>query len=530
MTINPESTIILRDKNALGSMRASAVDLDPANLSLERNDRIAVDAARSSGDLTRRVDETTRELLRQRLMIASVILVSVMIAVTIVSAITDQIQSHTFLIRSFATTVLTGIFFFLRRFRRVSQNTLRTVEVFVVAIPIMEMMSVLVLQSESLVAAGKASEVATLRVAIGSAVSLVIAIYGMFIPARWIRTAFVTGIAACMPTMVGLIHAQFNEALRPGEFASIALVSMTTLAMAVVATVGSRIVHAMRREVEAARQYGQYRLLDEIGRGSMGIVYKAEHRLLKRPAAIKLIRSDSATDEAAIARFEQEVHISTTLSHWNTVQIYDYGRTDHGDFYYVMEYLNGHSLQQLLQTRGSLGVRDSLVIVRQICDGLQEAHARGMVHRDLKPANIFLAEIGGQHDVVKILDFGLAVIKSSDSTTDGHSICGTPAYMSPEKIRGGEIDGRADIYAIGCLIFECLTGHPPFEADSASGLFKHHLNDLPQLNLLPESARDLRPIIAKCLGKKPEDRYADVQALRARCDAIVESHLLPSAT
>lgn len=179
-------------------------------------------------------------------------------------------------------------------------------------------------------------------------------------------------------------------------------------ATAVAATLAAHFVRSIRQEVESARQYGQYHLTTEIGRGGMGVVYRAEHRMLKRPAAIKLIRAGLATNDTAIASFEREVQLSATPSHWNTVQIYDYGRTANGDFFYVMEYLDGETLADRLNHGGAMQPDAAIHIVKQLCDGLDEAHSMSLVHRDLKPANIFLTACGSQHDIVKILDFGLA--------------------------------------------------------------------------------------------------------------------------
>ena len=252
----------------------------------------------------------------------------------------------------------------------------------------------------------------------------------------------------------------------------------------------------------------------------MGVVYKSSHRLLKRPAAIKLIRPDAATDTNAIKMFEKEVQVSATLSHWNTVQIYDYGRTQAGEFYYVMEYLEGESLAALLSRKQRLCTAATIRIVRQICNGLEEAHARGMVHRDLKPANIFLTSAITEHEVVKILDFGLAVHATSPDVS--HSISGTPNYMSPEQINGEAIDGRSDIYSIGCILFECLAGSPPFAADSVTAVLNGQLTALPPTTRLPAETSGLTKVIERCLSKKPAQRYTDVSSLRQHLESLLD--------
>ncbi len=235
--------------------------------------------------------------------------------------------------------------------------------------------------------------------------------------------------------------------------------------------------------------------------------------MLKRPAAIKLIRSECAADENAIARFEREVQLSATLSHWNTVQIYDYGRTERGDFYYVMEYLVGKTLAQRLAKEGAMEPRAAVNVIRQICNGLEEAHAKSLVHRDLKPANIFLSDCGSQCDLVKILDFGLAT--SHARPDHDRSVIGSPPYMSPEQIRGEVVDGRSDIYSIGCVLYECLKGRPLFHGTSVSDVFNQHLTMPPRLELGGGLDVKFAAIIEQCLCKVPSDRYQTVASLRA---------------
>ena len=199
----------------------------------------------------------------------------------------------------------------------------------------------------------------------------------------------------------------------------------------------------------------------------MGHVYLAEHRLLKRPCAIKLIHPDRAGDAHTLARFEREVRMTAQLSHWNTIEIFDYGRTDDGTFFYVMEYLPGFSLQDLLDRYGPLPAERVVHLLRQLCQALREAHQVGLIHRDIKPANVFAAKRGGLYDVVKLLDFGLVKPvgeNPSVSLSQEGGISGTPLYMSPEQARGqSDLDGRSDIYSLGAVAYTLLTGRPPFE-------------------------------------------------------------------
>ena len=184
---------------------------------------------------------------------------------------------------------------------------------------------------------------------------------------------------------------------------------MILLILAVGSAFGARTISRLRRQVAEARQLGQYRLRRRIGAGGMGEVYLAEHQLLKRPCAVKLIRPDDVADPRALERFEREVRLTATLSHPNTVEIYDYGRTEDGTYYYVMEYLPGLSLAELVERHGPLPPGRVVYLLRQVCGALREAHAAGLIHRDIKPSNIFAARRGGMDDVAKLLDFGLVL-------------------------------------------------------------------------------------------------------------------------
>jgi serine/threonine-protein kinase len=294
---------------------------------------------------------------------------------------------------------------------------------------------------------------------------------------------------------------------------------------AVAATFGTHLINALRREAFEAKQLGQYRLIARIGAGGMGEVHLAEHRMLKRPCAIKLIRPEQAGDPNTLARFEREVQMTARLSHWNTVEIFDYGRTDDGTFYYVMEYLPGLSLEDLLARYGPLPADRATYLLRQICQGLREAHAIGLIHRDIKPGNIIVAQRGGLYDVAKLLDFGLVKpiveVSSARLTQDG-AISGTPLFMSPEQARGiDSLDGRSDIYSLGAVAYAMLTGRPPFEEINPFDVMVAHARD----DVVPPSRRqagvpaDLEQVVLCCLAKMPEDRFSDVDTLeRALAD------------
>jgi serine/threonine protein kinase len=214
----------------------------------------------------------------------------------------------------------------------------------------------------------------------------------------------------------------------------------------------------------------------------MGEVWRAKHRLLARPAAIKLIRPEvlgagsDAEHRTVLQRFEREAQATASLSSPHTIRVFDFGAAQDGRFYYVMEFLHGRDLETLVQEFGPLPADRVLYLLRQVCHSLAEAHARGMVHRDIKPANICLCRAGLDYDVVKVLDFGLVKLGAVNATLAGDQmISGTPAFMAPEVIvGGGVVDGRADIYAIGGVAYYLLTGQLVFEADSPIQMLRHH--------------------------------------------------------
>ncbi len=358
---------------------------------------------------------------------------------------------------------------------------------------------------------------------------LLIFMYGMFIPNTWRRAALVTGGMALAPILLlagmTFVYPQVADALTVLGFVQHVLV----LLVAVIASAfGTHLINTLRREVFKARQLGQYRLIKPLGAGGMGHVFLAEHQMLKRPCAIKLIHPDEALDPRVLARFEREVRMTARLSHWNTVEIYDYGRTDDGTFFYVMEYLPGLSLEDLLQRHGPLPAERVVHFLRQICQGLREAHSIGLIHRDIKPGNVFAAQRGGVYDVVKLLDFGLVKpvteAPSARLTQDG-GISGTPLFMSPEQARGlDNLDARSDIYSVGALAYTLLTGRPPFDSTNPMEVIIAHVRDdvVPPSKHRADVPADLERVILRCLAKRPEDRFQDVDSLEqvlAECAA-----------
>lgn len=307
------------------------------------------------------------------------------------------------------------------------------------------------------------------------------------------------------------------------------LQSLLVLSMAAgAAALAARRLNRPRPEGAAPRQIGQYRLLALLGTGGMGEVYLAEHRRLKRLCAIKLIRPERTRDAQILARFEREVRATAQLSHWNTVKIFDYGRTDDGTLYYAMEYLPGMNLEEMLQVDGRQPAERVIHLLRQACQALREAHAAGLIHRDIKPANLFVAECGGVYDVVKVLDFGLvkvvAEIPSARLTQHG-ALSGTPHFMSPEQASGlDEVDQRSDIYSLGAVAYTLLCGRPPFDSSHPLEVLIAHARDevRPPSAIWPDVPVDLENVVLCCLAKKPEDRYQDMHDLEqalAQCGA-----------
>jgi serine/threonine-protein kinase len=303
------------------------------------------------------------------------------------------------------------------------------------------------------------------------------------------------------------------------------------------AYVGARVVYTLGKEVTEARELGSYRLVERLGEGGMGEVWRAQHRLLARPAAIKLIRGSGAgnagASDEAVRRFEQEAQVTARLSSPHTVHLFDFGVAGDGRFYYVMELLDGLDLETLVRRHGPLPAGRVIYLLRQVCHSLAEAASFGLVHRDIKPANLFVCRYGGDYDFVKVLDFGIA--KAADhlmetrtiGLTAEHGLRGTPAYIAPEQALGGSaVDGRADIYAVGCVAYFLLTGELVFTGNTPMAVVVHHAHTPPT----PPSERSELPIppalerlVLRCLAKNPAERpqsARDLSRLLADVDGV----------
>ncbi len=298
------------------------------------------------------------------------------------------------------------------------------------------------------------------------------------------------------------------------------------------ATITSRITYGLRRQVAEANELGQYVLEEKIGGGGMGEVWRARHRLLIRPAAIKLIRPQVSDDaELLLRRFEREARATAALKSPHTVQLYDFGATEDGRLYYVMELLDGLDLDTLVRQYGPLPAERVVHILRQVCSSLQDAHVNGLVHRDIKPANVVVSRAGTTFDFAKVLDFGLVKLDSAGSDgddavklTNEGSASGTPAFMAPEVVLGvADTDYRVDLYALGCVAYWLLTGKLVFAGKSVVEVMFHHAHTPPprpsSRSELPIPAL-LEELVMDCLEKDPARRPASAEAVSARLEAV----------
>ncbi len=343
----------------------------------------------------------------------------------------------------------------------------------------------------------------------------------LLVPSRALWTLVLSSVAIAPAAFIAyarvemLFEAQDHHA-GWNEFG--AVVQWIFLVVAI-STISSHVVYNLRRKIHEAGQVGPYTLEKELGKGGMGVVYKARHALLKRPTAVKLLRPEIAS-ESSIARFEKEVQSTSELSHPNTISVYDYGLSPDGHFYYAMEYLDGLDLDTFVEEYGELAEGRALYILDQVAASLTEAHEMGFIHRDVKPANIMLCTRGGLHDVAKVLDFGLvrrtAVPDDLKSTMD--SIKGTPHYLSPEAIQApGAVDARSDLYALGGVAYVLLTSETLFDSENVIEVCGYHLSKkpvAPSERLGKPIAKDFEDVILKCLEKDADARYQSARELR----------------
>lgn len=303
------------------------------------------------------------------------------------------------------------------------------------------------------------------------------------------------------------------------------------LLVVAMAYVGSRVVNQLGHEIKRARELGSYQLETKLGEGGMGEVWRARHRMLARPAAVKLIRPEvGAASERAVQRFEREAQVIARLRSPHTVNLFDFGISNDGAFYYAMELLEGLDADKMIKRFGPMPADRVIHVLRQVCHSLSEAQSYGLVHRDIKPANIFLCKYGEEFDFVKVLDFGIvrAIREVADTMppadeTQENVLQGTPAFMAPEQAMSREIDGRTDIYAVGCLAYWLLTGELVFKADTPMGILIQHTQSQP----VPPSRRTSQPIpkalddlVLACLAKDPASRPQSAKELSQRLGGL----------
>ena len=337
--------------------------------------------------------------------------------------------------------------------------------------------------------------------------------------------------------MGAISFAMYPPPLVPTRLQFFFLFVFPYLLVVLMAYVGSRVLFALGNEVRKARELGSYQLLERLGQGGMGEVWRASHRLLARPAAIKLIRPPSAQSvigSEAASRFEREAQAIASLRSPHTVDLFDFGIADDRTFYYVMELLEGFDAERLVKEFGPMPVARVMHVIRQVCHSLSEAESVSLVHRDIKPANIVLCRYGEEYDFVKLLDFGIVKsindagaggeAQTSSGFTSEHVVRGTPAFIAPEQALGGRpVDHRADIYGIGGVMYWLLTGQLVFTGDTPMQLLVQHAQATPE----PPSTRtevpipkELDTIVLACLAKDPADRPQTARELARRLSAV----------
>jgi serine/threonine protein kinase len=371
-----------------------------------------------------------------------------------------------------------------------------------------------------------------------SALTVTMMARAVLIPSTATRTFCMSWLASAPLLAVSFI---FHRAVFPGFAPGFlkALISMNALLWLIIAvtlsTVTSRTIYGLRQQVKEASEIGQYTLEEKIGSGGMGEVWRARHRMLIRPAAVKLVTppqvgsAPSHDPELRLRRFEREARATAGLKSPHTVQLYDFGVTDDGTLYYVMELLDGMDLDTLIDRFGSVPAERAIHFLLQVCASLEDAHQNGLVHRDIKPANIIVSRIGADWDFVKVLDFGLVKLESARPTeanprlTAEGNVSGTPGFMAPEVVLGNPSDHRVDIYSLGCVAYWLVTGQLVFEGPGAVKVMSDHIYTPPS----PPSSRSESPIppeldalILECLEKDPDKRPSSASALGARLRAI----------
>lgn len=473
-------------------------------------------------------DEIAR-LLRSRLRAVAICVAGATAAYVVMGLAIGSSQPHLAQIRAVQVGSLVmygGVIAFLSSGVRLSLSQLRWVEAGVFGLTWLGLVAISTLGIAGIATAGNVGRVPGGFLIMITAWWGLMNIYLVLIPSSLRRLTVMMILMGLIPIVQLLVYRQqFPDTVSPETL--VIIVGLMTISVGGTIFLGY-IVGVMRKEAFTGRLFGQYRLKKMLGAGGMGEVRLAEHVLLKRPCAIKVIHPSRASDPDALARFEREVRAAAELTHPNTIAIYDYGRADDGSFYYVMEYLPGLTLAEFVERHGPLPPERVVYLLRQVCAALAEAHARGLIHRDIKPGNIIVTERGGAFDFVKLLDFGLvkpAAGNASHQLTQENVIAGSPLFMSPEQsIAGRELDPRSDLYSLGAVAYFLLTGRPPFSGESAMEIIVAHARDAvtPPSQINNTVPKDLELVVLRCLAKDRQGRFQTARELEgalAACDS-----------
>jgi serine/threonine-protein kinase len=357
--------------------------------------------------------------------------------------------------------------------------------------------------------------------------TMIIFVYGVFMPNTWQRAASVLVPVALIPALVTLVldrlYPSVAALLDQNQFGPPVL---TPVAAAGIAIFAAHTIHGANLVASKARRLAQYQLIRLIGEGGMGQVYEAEHLLLKRACAVKRIQPNRSSDDRLLRRFQREVRATARLTHPHTIEVYDYGETKDGVFFFAMELLPGMNLRELVKVNGPLPPARAVHFLIEVCEALIEAHEAGMIHRDVKPANIFASQRGGIHDFTKLLDFGVVreIKVDPNLTMTSKMVAGTPSYMSPEQATTPlSIDARSDLYSVAAVGYFLLSGRPPFVGPSAMRVMLDTVNTPcdPLSMHRADVPLDVERVLMRCLEKEPAFRFQSARELRdelARCE------------
>ncbi len=468
----------------------------------------------------RDVWEDNRQILRRRLIIIAVVM-SVLITFSLFRLLTYHYAVVGYGVRITALAISLGCAWILNRKRDLTLSQIRIAEYVVMAnVGILA----IVIFVRLMLATALRQDAATL-ISINNwnyfTWTLIILVYGVFMPNRWQRAAAivlpVAAIPAALHLLVGWFDPQVALLLAQDDFGK---PFPTPFLAAAIAIYAAHLIHGATVSTFQARRIAQYHIKRLIGEGAMGKVFEAEHLLLRRDCAIKLIQPEFCADDHALQRFEREVRATAQLTHPHTIEVFDYGQTKDGIFFYVMELLPGMNLREIVNTSGPMPPARAVHFLIEVCEALEEAHNKGLIHRDVKPTNIFASQRGGIYDFTKLLDFGVVremqVDPSPSMTTN--LVAGTPAFMSPEQITApAQTDARADIYGVGAVAYYLLTGRPAFVGESPMEVMLAQIKQTPDNPSTYQEGipGDLESVVMRCLRNDVNTRIASAKQLKS---------------